>query len=416
MTGKKPTKEQIIEALERNNGNASAAGRELGVPARTMRRWVADANLSVNSTKKRKVTAQESVDGSLSPDALHISPEKLMKTYGLSEEYVPVKLDVSERDAGTATSPKVNRAISLTVEKKPDLPEPAFGGKPITIKAPKRRKKNIRNTELVVILSDYHAPFVDWDLHKASLRHIVETQPDRIIVNGDLVDFPSLGRHRKTTPHCQASASECIEAGGKILAELRAAAPDDCKIQFIPGNHDAWLSNYLLDKAGEVYDLHAYGDDRPIWSFHNLLRFEDLNIEMIGETHDYPHNYVYLTKHLVVHHGDVARKNSGASAIGSMNNKDYAEIIGHVHRQSVISKTVWVMDHKTGQQVPRIYQGGECGTMCLMGGAPDSFPTYTRLPDWAPGYMTVEIDPSGFYSIDLATWQGNKLLWRGQEW
>lgn len=416
MTNKKPTEEQIVEALERFNGNASAVAREFGVPARTMRRWVAEGNLNVPTSKKRKVTDQQSVDGSLSPESLHISTEELMKKYNLGDDYVPVKLDVSERDAGTATAPKVNRSISLSVEKKVELPKPAFGGRPIVVKPPKRRKTNKRNSELVVILSDYHAPYVDWDLHQASLRHIQEVQPDRIIVNGDLVDFPTVGRHRKTTPHGQATASECIQAGGKILADLKAAASDDCRIQFIAGNHDAWLSNYILNQAGELYELKAYNDDNVVWSFKNLFRLDELGIEIVGDTYDYPHTFVPLTNHLIVHHGDVARKNSGASAIGSMNNKDYAEIIGHVHRQSVISKTIWVMDPKTGQQVPRIYQGGECGTMCKFASPADQFPTYTRLPDWAGGYLSVEIDPSGFYSIDLATWQGDKLLWRGKEW
>jgi hypothetical protein len=230
------------------------------------------------------------------------------------------------------------------------------------------------------------------------------------------VDFPSLGRHRKTTPHCHATASECIEAGGKILAEIRAAAPEDCRIQLISGNHDAWLSNYLLERAGEVYDLRAYGEKRPVWSFHNLLRLEELGIEMIGETHDYPHGFVALTPHLVVHHGDVARKNAGASTMGSMTGKDYAEIIGHVHRQSVVSKTIWVMDPESGKQVPRIYQGAECGTMSQMGSLASEFPTYTRLPDWQPGYLSVEIEASGFYNIDLASFQGGKLFWRGREW
>ena len=415
MSNKKLTAEEIVSALEKHNGNASAAARELGIAPRTMRRWAAAAKSGL--ADKRKLTSVKQTDGTLDPEALHQTPDALISKYGLDpKKWVPVKLDVNEADAGTATAPKVRRTVALTVAPIPELPKPAFGGRPINIKPPKRRKANERNTELVFIVSDYHAPYAEEGLHQASLRHIQEAQPDRIIINGDLVDFSNLGRHRKTTNDCQATASECIEAGGKILAELRAAAPKDCRIQLIPGNHDAWLSNYLLSQAGELYDLKAYGEEKPVWSFANLLRLEELGVELVGEPHEYPHNYISLTPHLIVHHGETARKNAGASALGTMANQNYASIIGHVHRQGIVSKTFWVIDPKTNQRVPRVYQGGECGTMSQISGEPGNFPTYGTTMDWAQGYLTAEIDPSGYYSLETATYQGGKLFWRGKEW
>jgi hypothetical protein len=50
------------------------------------------------------------------------------------------------------------------------------------------------------------------------------------------------------------------------------------------------------------------------------------------------------------------------------------------------------------------------------------FPTYTRHPDWQPGFATIEIDPSGHYSIDLASYQKGAtnqksvLMWRGKKY
>lgn len=413
---KKPTNEKIIEALENSGGNASAAARSLGVPERTMRRWVADNNLNKVDTKKRKVNSQEAVDGSLSPEALHLSPEELMKKYKLGDDYVPVKLDISERDAGTATSPKVNRSISLTVEKKIEMPRPAFEGKTISIKSPKRKasQKNT-NSELVIILSDYHAPYVDMQLHQASLQLILDSAPNRIIVAGDLVDFPTTSRHTVTTKRCMASASECIQVGGQILADLKAAAPDDCLISFIPGNHDQWLTRYILDKASALYDLSAYNSDIPVWSFENLLRLNEIGIEIVGEPDTFPHSHIALTDHLIVHHGDTARKGSGASPLASMAGKDFAEIHGHTHRQSTIARTVHLADGST-----RIYQGGEIGSMCKF--EADGFPTYTRHPDWQAGFCSVSLalddngKKTGHYSMDLATWQNGRLMWRGKQW
>jgi len=413
-------KNKIIAALKKHNGNATAAAKELDVPPRTMRRWVAENNLRLQiddtDADKRKVTSQKQKDGTLSPDALHLTPEELMEAYNLGDDYFPVKLDISERDAGTASAPKVSRGISLTVQKKPELPEPAFEGRPITIKPRKRsKKKQKKTTELVLVISDYHAPYVDWDLHNAALRLIEENEPNRIIVNGDLVDFPTVGRHRQTTQRCMATVSECIEVGGKILSDLRAAATEDCQIDFIPGNHDAWLSNYILDKAKSIYDITAYGEETPVWSFEKLFRLEEMGINIVGEPDTWPSSHIALTQHLIVHHGDVARKGSGASPLASMSGKDFAEIHGHTHRQSIVSRCVHFADGST-----KIYQGGECGAMCKM--EDGGFPTYTRHPDWQTGFCSVELllDDKGnkteHYSIDLATWQNSVLMWRGNAW
>jgi predicted phosphodiesterase len=416
----RPTNEELRQALVANGGNATAAARQLGVAGRTMRRWVSEMDLSDSLTveskidsDKRKISSQKAVDGSMPDTALHVTVDELMAQYGLSaDEWVPTKLDTSERDAGTANAPKVSRTVSASFAPRPKLPTPAFDGRPITVKPPKRTKTR-HNTELVLILSDYHAPYVDWDLHQASLRLIAENQPDRIIVNGDLVDFPTVGRHRVTTTRCMATASECIASGGRVLADLRAAAPEDCRIDFIPGNHDGWLNNKILAEVSSIYDLTAYGDDKPVWSFSNLFRLDDLGINLVGEPDTWPHSSIALTPHLVVHHGDVARKGSGASPLASMAGKDFAEIHGHTHRQSLVGRTVWLADGST-----RVYQGGECGAMCVM--EANGFPVYTRHPDWQPGFASVELDlddrgeVSGWYSVDMASWQNSKLMWRGQ--
>ena len=248
MAAKRPKQEELIKVLKKHNWNATAAGKELGIPDRTMRRYAEDLRPDDGAgaeKEKRKLVSQEAVNGELSIEALHKTPEELMDAYGLSQDdWLPAKLDVSSRDAGTASSPKVNKSISLTVQPKPKLPTPAFDGRPLQIKGTKKKKQTQSKKKLVLILSDFHAPFVDWELFEATLQMLANNQEvSQIIINGDLVDFPSLGRHRQTTTKAQATASECIEAGGRVLAELRATAPEDCQIDLIPGNHDQWLSN-----------------------------------------------------------------------------------------------------------------------------------------------------------------------------
>ena len=412
---RKPTQQEFEEALD-IGGNVAGAAKIIGCSTASLYNWIRDGIVSKpekGQGGKRKLTEAVNVPGVLSESDLK-DPARLLREHGLQEDaYDVLKVDLAQRENSSAKDPKVTKSISVTIAPKIELPTPAFGGKPITIKPHKRTKRKDSDTELVIILSDYHAPYVDWKLHEASLQLIAEHQPNRIIVNGDLVDFPTVGRHRITTTNCQASASECIEAGGKVLADLKAAAPDDCRIDLIPGNHDAWLNNKILGEVSAIYDLTAYGDTKPVWSFENLFRLEELGINLVGEPDTWPHSSIALTPHLVVHHGDVARKGSGASPLASMSGKDFAEIHGHTHRSSIVSRTVWLADGST-----RIYQGGECGAMCVMEAT--GFPTYTRHPDWQPGFASVELDlnaagnPSGEYSMDLATWQNGKLMWRGE--
>lgn len=293
-----------------------------------------------------------------------------------------------------------------------DLVRPAFNGSKVTIKAPARRKENKRDTELVVVVSDFHAPYHDERLLELCQQYLLDVQPDRLIINGDLVDFPNVSRHRKTTNNKTASANECVQVGGEILAKLRASVPEDCRVQFIPGNHDGWLSTFLLNQAGPAYDLCVAGTDVPVWSLQNLLRFDELGIEMIGSEDQWGHAVVQLTERLVVRHGDSVRAGSGSSVLANMKSSEYATISGHTHRAGVVSRCVWAA---SGEHL--VLQGAEVGGMFSMPSSATDWPTYTQHNmDWSPGFAVVEVEQDSHYSIDLATYQNGVLMVRGERY
>jgi metallophosphoesterase superfamily enzyme len=308
------------------------------------------------------------------------------------------------------------RSLKVSFSKKKealsDAILPAFNGSKVTIKAPARRKENKRETELVVIVSDFHAPYHDEKLLELCQQYLQDVQPDRLIINGDLVDFPTTSRHRKTTTNKTASANECVQVGGEILAKLRASVPEDCRVQFIPGNHDGWLSTFLLNQAGPAYDLCVSGSDVPVWSLQSLFRFDELDIEMIGSEDQWGHAVVQLTDHLVVRHGDSVRAGSGASVLANMRSAEYATISGHTHRAGIVSRCLWLAD---GSHL--VIQGAEVGGMFKMPSKPTDWPTYTQHNmDWSPGFGVVEVEEDGHYSIDLATYQNGVLMVRGERY
>jgi len=290
---------------------------------------------------------------------------------------------------------------------------PAFGGRPVIVRAPKRRPQNERSNELTIVLSDFHAPFHDKKLLDVTEQVLRETQPDRLIIDGDIVDWPSMGRHGKKTDDCWASANECIQAAGDILARLRAAVPEDCPVLFIPGNHDAWLSQYLYRQAGGLADLCVSGTDVRVWSLAHLLRLEELGIEMIGKEDRWEQSTFPLSKSLVVRHGASVKKRSGASVIANMEGGDFASITGHTHRQAVVSIT-----RNDSRRKHKILQGAETGGMFQMPSKPTDWPTYLRHDglDWQSGWVSVNMEPDGHYSIDCASWQNGVLMWQGRRW
>lgn len=291
---------------------------------------------------------------------------------------------------------------------------PSFEGRPLTIHQPKRRKSAKRDgTRLVAILSDFHAPFHDRDLLSATQQALLESQPDELIINGDIVDWPTLGGKPTNTRYCQATGNECIQAAGKILTDLKSSVPEDCKLIFIPGNHDAWLSRYLYHRAQAAGDICQADSDERVWSLPHLLRLEEKGYEMIGEEELWQQSTYALTDRLIVWHGDKIKQRSGASVIANMERSDFASITGHTHRQAAVSLTKY-----NAHRQHKILEGAETGGMYKMPEKPTDWPTYRahNTLDWQPGWLSVTVEPDGHYGIDLASWQNGVLMWRGNRY
>lgn len=389
------------------------AGKPIGQSPKKKQEATPKTSIEVN-----KDTAEaEFTEATITPDKVP-TDKTLLKRANLDPEVWEVstrRTSVWEAQAEFGEV-KTMRSLRVGFSKRKDSPEnmilPAFGGRPVSVKPPTRRKATQRDTELVVVMSDFHAPYHDQALLDSACQMLLEVQPDRLIINGDLVDFPTTGRHRKTTNNCQASANECIQVGGEILGQLRASLPGDCRVDFVPGNHDGWLSNFLLDRAGPAYDLCAAGSDVPVWSLRNLLRFDELGIQMAGTEDQWQHAAIQLTPLLVVRHGHSVRAGSAASVLANNKNRSHATISGHTHRMGIAAATIWAADgsHK-------VVQGAEIGGMYQLPQSPTDWPTYSpHNMDWQPGFATVEIEKDGHFSVDLASWQNGVLMWRGQRY
>jgi len=104
---------------------------------------------------------------------------------------------------------------------------------------------------------------------------IKKTKPDLVVMNGDNADLPELGKYR-LTPAFQRTTQATIDYLTMLMARLRAASPTS-RIVWIEGNHEARLSNYMLDNAMAAFGLRRGNkpESWPVLSIPYLCWFVD---------------------------------------------------------------------------------------------------------------------------------------------
>lgn len=108
----------------------------------------------------------------------------------------------------------------------------------------------------IVVGSDFHSYFCDpfaWSVFLDVIRMVVTPQGKDgvVVVNGDLVDFPQISRHRKMPGHFHLNLHQERELAKAMLKEIREAAPD-ATIYFVIGNHEYRLVTYLADCSPQM--------------------------------------------------------------------------------------------------------------------------------------------------------------------
>lgn len=125
-----------------------------------------------------------------------------------------------------------------------------------------------------LIGSDFHSVYCDPLALRAWLNSCEMVQPEHVVINGDLVDFPQFSRHRKLPGHFTLNAYQEVEwAREHILRPTREACPN-AQIDFILGNHEMRLVNYLADTATELACF-------PSMSFDVLFGLGELEINLV---------------------------------------------------------------------------------------------------------------------------------------
>jgi hypothetical protein len=224
-------------------------------------------------------------------------------------------------------------------------------------------------------ISDLHIPYHDPHAWQLTLNIVKAVKPTRINIGGDALDFYQLSTFDKDPDQLKdGGLQENLDQWFHMAMQLQRAAPDDCKFDFVPGNHEDRLRRYL-NRNPELYGLRAL--ELP-----SLMRLEELGIRYHEEEIE------IIPGLLVVKHGSIVRKDSAFSAKGELERERYSisTITGHTHRLGT---------HYARTRL-RVVKAHENGCLCLLN------PEYVRNPNWQHGCtMTTHFGGELFHVEDI---------------
>lgn len=381
------TSEAVASAIL-SEGNVSAAARLLGVPTTTLRDFMRRENLSPEGLPSA-VVSKDQREWSDIP--------KLLSARGLKPEDFDIT-NVRVNEWGDQQQLRVDlRPKELSVQ-----PARTEGWKP-----PKGAKSSKVKQGLIFFFGDQHVPHHDETLHSLACAMLREHKPEQLILVGDLLDYAAVSRWRKSGD--EASLQDTIDAAWRVLRNYVEASPGT-RVRFLDGNHEERLPNALKDKGlGQVSGLRRPGDSFPIMSTGHILRFDELGIEQVfpPDGCGYEQAEIRVLPNLAARHGGIIKKDSGASGMAMLKKLRRNIVIGDTHRQSLTYHVWWDIENK-----PHRLMAAETGTMAAVD---HTGLKYASEPDWMMGFAVAQVVGDGF-TMDLAVYENNCLLWRDYEY
>lgn len=314
-----------------------------------------------------------------------------------------VKTDGADGDGGASGGKPVAEKVPLRQLKATLRPRldailsPAPDVRPI----PAPKPPDPAAARLVVFVGDEQAPYHDQHLHQLFLRWLAHNKPAQGVHLGDLMDFPTISRHRRN-PGWDATPQECINAGYRILRAYREASTDTTW-DALPGNHEERLRDYQLARAADLFGITPADTDIPAHDIRTLLHLDQLGVRWHGAQNDYEHQQIDVSHELVARHGWITGSNSAAKTVDRLG---ISCVVGHTHRQII----TYVTEERRRERLTLLCI--EAGCMCKVDGGLG----YVVNPSWQNGFATAQVWPDGTATVDHATYRDGVLRWRDQEY
>lgn len=282
------------------------------------------------------------------------------------------------------------------------------------------------NDERVIVLPDIQGgfrrsdngmflPTHDPKALDIALQVIKDVQPDKVVCNGDNLDFPTLGRFAQEAA-LFGTLNATLNHMHQFLATIRATSPKS-EIIYIAGNHEERLRKFLMQNAPELNEIRVAGKGPRVNSVPFLLNLAEINVQYIS---GYPAGKYWLTDDLKVIHGYAARKRGGMTAAAYLAEEDTSTIYGHIHRREYAERT------HGSRNSGRFVVAASFGCLAdIQGGVPsyhsgigEEGQPERHVEDWAQGLGYVEISKkSGKFALQqirIETFDGYETKFGGK--
>lgn len=282
-----------------------------------------------------------------------VIPENVKITGGRISEHAMV---TNNKKTGVVST-HVLYAKSAAFAPKKDLPkwpvvQPA-SQRPI-VYTPKVEEIGSPNTERVFLWPDTQigfyrsvqtgqlTPMHDLAAIDVALQMLRAFRPTRVVILGDLIDLAMLSRWLQVAEF-QHTLQPAIQYTYILLATIRSIVGEGTKIDYLAGNHERRVAEYIAKNALAAHEVRSACVDLslvdpttlvpkvwdwPVWSIPKLLQLEHLGIEYSAE---YPGGEVWLNDRNVCTHPP--EKSSKKEIRANVYH-------GHIPRATVDTKTI----------------------------------------------------------------------------
>lgn len=199
-----------------------------------------------------------------------------------------------------------------------------------------------KRVQRMVVASDFHAEEVSPFCLSVLLDVIkrIGSSLNYVVLNGDIVDFPSVGRWSKPPNRLLNLQKEIDFTRENILAPIRAAAHENTQIDYVIGNHEYRLARFLADSAAPLASLRSL-------EISSLLGLEDYEISLVHNASllapsakeqraSFRDNFKVYADSFVVTHGTATGKTAAQTELERWGMSGTS---GHVHRSQVYTAT-----------------------------------------------------------------------------
>jgi len=217
-------------------------------------------------------------------------------------------------------------------------------------------------------IHDRRAMDVAWEI-------CAQTQPDKIILLGDMLDLAEMSTKYPRPAELINTSQPAILEMAWWCRRLRESCPNS-EILFVEGNHEARLERLIIEKAGSAEGLRGADDDRAALSVARLLGLDQLDIDYLGPFGSDQWLWKGSKTPVRIHHGGIVRSKGGQTVSAQLSKYHRSIIGGHIHRVEV----AWATDHGPDGLKQRFALSPGC--LCRVDGA---VPGVSTRPDWQQG-------------------------------